>query len=498
MLTTGQRLTQLSTLIAFAAFMLPTAAAGTCDEMIAEAQAISGAVPRFEGGRLMSVSMYGEGTFIAAKRSLIADARLQAEMRAKSALTQFFEEEIARNSLVETLTEQAELTDGDGNTEAQALEIRRTVEAIGSNSSGVIAGIIKLDECVDSEEKFVFVRMGWKPQFAQAAHGAQAEQQRAAAEAVPGSTESSEVRENKGSVELIELNTTGTGASRDDAIRAGLRSAVAQVFGERFASSQLVENQMASVEVMNSEGASLGVSAEARRSSEVSSSQTSGLIHSYRIAAVREESSGYTADLAVTLAKYSSSLDRSKKNLIVLFPTGQGDVQLLAMLQDQIERRMAASGSYNLLDREFQGAAQRELGLLASGNSSVEELARLGNHVGADVLLITEISDFSEQITERKVGDRVINRAILNAIVTVKMIDPATTQVLLSDVVTLRNRRMQQTETAAYANVIAESVSSRAGGGQVDNSASSGDPAAAKRAAEEKKKAMEKEYEDNW
>lgn len=149
--------------------------AGACDAMEAEVSAISGAVPKFDdNGELHSISMYADATFIAPKRSLIRTARDEAELRAKSELAKFFEDAVARDTLAESLTEQAEKTDGAGNTEAVALELKRASDIISSSTSAVISGIIKLDECVDTEGKFLIVRMGWKPEYASIAQEAQA------------------------------------------------------------------------------------------------------------------------------------------------------------------------------------------------------------------------------------------------------------------------------------------------------------------------------------
>jgi len=144
--------------------------AGSCDAMEAEISAISGVVPKFnDNGELQSISMYADASFIAPKRSLIRTARDEAELRAKSELSKFFEESIARDTLAESLTEQVEKTDGAGNTEALAVEIKRASDVIRSSTSAVTSGIVKLDECVDTEGKYLIVRMGWKPEYAEMA-----------------------------------------------------------------------------------------------------------------------------------------------------------------------------------------------------------------------------------------------------------------------------------------------------------------------------------------
>lgn len=152
--------------------------ADACDAMVAESEAISGVVPKFdENGKLQSISMYAEATFIVAKRSLIRTARDEAELRAKSELAKFFEEGIKSDELIDSLTEQTEKTDGAGNSEALAVEIKRAAETISSNTSAVLSGIVKLDECVDDKNKFIMVRMGWKPEYSAIAQEAKASSQ---------------------------------------------------------------------------------------------------------------------------------------------------------------------------------------------------------------------------------------------------------------------------------------------------------------------------------
>ena len=38
-----------------------------------------------------------------------------------------------------------------------------------SNTSAVLSGLVKLDECVDTEQKFILVELGWKPSLSAAA-----------------------------------------------------------------------------------------------------------------------------------------------------------------------------------------------------------------------------------------------------------------------------------------------------------------------------------------
>ena len=54
-------------------------------------------------------------------------------------------------------------------TQGQVEELKGSLQVMKSNTSTVQSGIIKLDECVDTEGKYVLVALGWKPRLSAAA-----------------------------------------------------------------------------------------------------------------------------------------------------------------------------------------------------------------------------------------------------------------------------------------------------------------------------------------
>lgn len=142
----------------------------SCEEYEAEAEAFEGVVPRFnESGQLQSLSMYGEGTFLVAKRSLINDARRKAELTARRAYSEFLNSGFNASTLASSLIETKQKTDQDGNTSGSVEELESTLNMMQNDTSSVMSGVIKLDECVDTEGKYLLVRMGWKPSLSRAA-----------------------------------------------------------------------------------------------------------------------------------------------------------------------------------------------------------------------------------------------------------------------------------------------------------------------------------------
>jgi hypothetical protein len=48
-------------------------------------------------------------------------------------------------------------------------ELESTLTVMQNDTASVMTGVVKLDECVDTEGKYLLVRMGWKPAFSRAA-----------------------------------------------------------------------------------------------------------------------------------------------------------------------------------------------------------------------------------------------------------------------------------------------------------------------------------------
>ena len=65
-------------------------------------------------------------------------------------------------------------------------------------------------------------------------------------------------------------------------------------------------------------------------------------------------------------------------------------------------------------------------------NSPVAELARVGNTVGADLMVITEITSYSQNFETRTIGNTTIKRSVFDSEVSIKVIDVATTNIMFS------------------------------------------------------------------
>jgi hypothetical protein len=165
---------QLPALVMLASMTIgATSASADCSQMEAESAAGVGVHVRLsDTGAVEAIFAVGEGNFLAPKRSLIKKARTVATLDAKRQFSAWLQEAVAGGTVATSLLEQVETTDQDGMTSGTAEEITQVGEAMSSATANVLNGLVKLDECVDTVEKYMLVELGWKPALSDAARQA--------------------------------------------------------------------------------------------------------------------------------------------------------------------------------------------------------------------------------------------------------------------------------------------------------------------------------------
>jgi hypothetical protein len=149
---------------------LASSAMASCEQMYQDLDAGIGIHVRLsDQNDVEAIFTVGEGTFLAPKRSLIGKARTAATLDAKRAFSSWLNEAVAGGSVASSLMEQLEATDQTGQTTGTVEELTQIGETMSSATASVLSGLIKLDECVDTDENYVLVELGWKPSLSQAA-----------------------------------------------------------------------------------------------------------------------------------------------------------------------------------------------------------------------------------------------------------------------------------------------------------------------------------------
>jgi hypothetical protein len=96
----------------------------------------------------------------------VNDARMEAELEAKNAISKFFNEDISSEESIESsaLQKITIVKGADGQEKAASKDkVKLTLRAISSNSRSLLRGVVKLSECY-SKGKMVMVSVGLKPE----------------------------------------------------------------------------------------------------------------------------------------------------------------------------------------------------------------------------------------------------------------------------------------------------------------------------------------------
>lgn len=415
----------------------------SCDEYLREAESVSGAVPRFtDAGQVEAIMAYGESTFFANKASLISTARKKAELDAKRNFSNWLNESVAAETTAQSMLEQVEATNERGETAGVAVELTRVIDTMRSNSSATIEGMTKLDECVDTDKGIVLVTFGWKPGLTDIASNQDN------AIATVASTDTANQRSATGDtsdcqsgVTTITVEVQGYGLNQNTAINDALRLAVGQVHGERFAASLASLSADLSVQATNNKGIEKSAAVSSQAQAMAVSSQTEGLIESYSIMSKKNASDGKVeVQLQVKLPKFKpSTCEGNKQKIVITLPSIMKGRQVDAsfaqtrdLMHRELESLLDGTNQLTVLNRQNIGALDAEAASMQSGNFSIAEQAKLGNRLGADLVVVTEISDFTVREQEQQAGRKIIRTTKMRGQAWVRVIDLATTNTVFS------------------------------------------------------------------
>jgi len=530
-----------SLMLSLAMFAMPLQAYASCANFLDDVGSTSLGVSYKkdpETGKIVALMMMGEANFLTPKSSLVRKAKKKALMNAKAEFVRFMKEDFVAADLVSDLTAEATTTDSNGNTTGQVEEISAMAETMASSSQAVISGIVVLGECVDTEEKVAMVFRGWKPELSAAGADARKAMKAEAGSSAAGtqtavnsgaattsnsgsssSTASSSQSTDRGTtkvgITVITVEAEGEGANLKQATNEAIRSAIAQVLGEKFASSQLSTDFTATVEVTGANGDTAGAALETSTQLDVTASEVSGIVSGYSYLSKEEVSTGIKVVLNVEIPKYESSLDKNKNTLIVFRPeikkadgiTASEMDQIADAIRNDLENILNESGKLEVLDRSYLQERNIELGTVAAGNNSMTELARVGNLAGADFMLVMEFEKLSSKVEEKTVGENVIVRQVFNGSANFKVIEVATSNIVSSGKVPVRRLKFKKDNgVSQFSGKVSDLVSRRIVrklGGNVSNASLGGgdDSQNVKKAAERAEarlKKLEEEVKNDW
>jgi len=243
-----------------------------------------------------------------------------------------------------------------------------------------------------------------------------------------------------GKMSYVPVDAQGTGVTRKEAISDALQDAVSQVNGAEIAaemSSNVKEN-------FSEKGGKEEYSTEQAFQESVKK-KTKGVIRSWKLLSEEKEEGEdglWIVNLNVTVAQYKLSKQLKRLRITVApfqisqtVSDGQLATQFMESFPNGLVDYLTQSRRFALLDRDFLENQAQELDFIKRGDVRAEELAKLGNKVGADFIVVGLVEDVFKNeniVTMRSTGQKIKN-VQTGARISYRIIDVATTQIKFSD-----------------------------------------------------------------
>ena len=229
--------------------------------------------------------------------------------------------------------------------------------------------------------------------------------------------------------EEISLEVRGEGMSRQDAIVAGLASAVEQVSGVKIESASSLRVELRSVANATEDANSL-----AEEQQREISRQSGGFVKRYAITG-EENNSTYLVTLNVVVERFSAPglPTQDRRRIVVANPldlSGKAGDNA-ALLRERLTSFLVQSRRFAVLDRNNDPVFKRELDLLRGPDVPMQETLRIGQTLGADYIVLVKIRAHETQTqsqTVRLTGRTVATQTSLIS-VDFSIFDVATRQV---------------------------------------------------------------------
>jgi curli biogenesis system outer membrane secretion channel CsgG len=183
--------------------------------------------------------------------------------------------------------------------------------------------------------------------------------------------------------EPVVVDAEGSGPTRDDAVAQALTEAIQQVTGLALASAQQMRTAMSGVSMQD--GSTVALAEE----SQLETSRLShGIVRSFRVIAVNQDGSGFTAHLSVAVEKFvpkGLGNDSRRRIAVAAFGGPPSTRGLGEMLRDRITAALTQARRFAVVDRANDGAYAQEMAVVENG--PLAERVRAGQVIGADYIV---------------------------------------------------------------------------------------------------------------
>lgn len=238
------------------------------------------------------------------------------------------------------------------------------------------------------------------------------------------------VSQSYAGVKQKEVIVTGSGVTEPDALNDALIHAVSQVSGLAINSSQVLDIKKKIED---------GKKSSSRDIQKNIQTYTKGIISSYDILSSDKTNEGlFSLKIKVVVPVYDAGNQINRLRLaIVPFRISEKITNKTASQDyssswnNALEEGLVQSRRFAMVDRTYTSETNKELTQYMDQGFNISELARLGQKIGTDYLVVGEVKKYN--VTDKSVSnpldDTRISRSSLNTEISLRLIDVATSQI---------------------------------------------------------------------
>jgi len=243
----------------------------------------------------------------------------------------------------------------------------------------------------------------------------------------------------------IEVVAEGVGANKEMALRDALSKAVAQVVGTSISTDSKMHTETLNTQVEYSDGTSAKSSLEYTQS-DSAKVKTKGEVKSYKIIKTGHNKDGLSlVKVRAVVAKFIAGPTSNRKR-VALFPTkfnrnsynvfgAKTSTEVGDDVNRAVERYLVQSRKFAVLTRQDLDKVGVELNLISSEATPSFEKAKLGQLLGADVLLLPEIVEASAEVLSHKI--KISGESIVSVVgsldILMRVVDAVTGEIKFSE-----------------------------------------------------------------
>ena len=241
--------------------------------------------------------------------------------------------------------------------------------------------------------------------------------------------------------QIVKIEVEGMGDSLQLAIDRGLTEAMGRVNGRSIESEILSKNS----EQVNIKDQTEEYLSSSEYQDQIKS-KTKGVVDSYSvISSEKLDNNIYKVMLNVSVIKFKPSKSANRKRIAVLdlksrnkcCRIGDTDINGVAISEEltaAISSYLVQTRKFTVLDRAYESQTNQEQDRLKSDNVPITELAKIGQELVADYVLVGTLNNFflREQTRKLSTVDKSVTTVVGNAAISFRIIDVPTGQIKFS------------------------------------------------------------------